>query len=169
MQNWVLFSLWLHLFILSGIISPLFSILEKHIGHILIWDVHLSLSYLFAFSYCLGGSQGKNTEMIYSGLSDLLYSLQLKMQRFVIFFASNSIQTAKTRPGANCGSDHELLITKFGLKLKKVGKTTRPFRYELSQIPYNYTVEVTNRFEGLDLVECLKNCGQTFVILYRRQ
>ena len=61
-----------------------------------------------------------------------------------------SIQSAKTRPGAYCGSDHELLITKFRLKLKKVGKTTRPFRYDLNQIPYDYTVEVRNRFKGLD-------------------
>ena len=59
----------------------------------------------------------------------------------------------KTRPGADCGSDHELLIAKFRLKLKKVGKTTRPFRYDLNQIPYNYTVEVTNRFKGLDLID----------------
>ena len=63
------------------------------------------------------------------------------------------IQSAKTRPGADCGSDHELLIAKFRLKLKNVGKTTRPFRYDLNQIPYDYTVEVTNRFEGLDLVD----------------
>ena len=55
------------------------------------------------------------------------------------------LQSAKTRPGADCGSDHELLTAKFRLKLKKVGKTTRPFRYDLNQIPYNYTVEVTNR------------------------
>ena len=54
-------------------------------------------------------------------------------------------------------SDHELLIAKFRLKLKKVGKTTGPFRYDLNQIPYDYTVEVTNRFKGLDLIECLKN------------
>ena len=59
----------------------------------------------------------------------------------------------KTRPGDDCGSDHELLLAKFRLKLKKVGKTTRPFRYNLNQIPYNYTVEVTNRFKGLDQVE----------------
>ena len=63
----------------------------------------------------------------------------------------SSIQSAKTRPGADCGSDHELLIAKFRLKLKKVGKTTRPFRYDLNQIPYVYTVEVRNRFKGLDL------------------
>jgi len=58
---------------------------------------------------------------------------------------------AKTRLGADCGSDHELLIAKFRLKVKKVGKTTKPFRYDVNQIPYNYTVEVTNRFKGLDL------------------
>ena len=61
--------------------------------------------------------------------------------------------TAKIRLGADCGSDHELLKGKFRLKLKKVGKTIRPFRYDLNQIPYNYTVEVTNRFKGLDLID----------------
>ena len=65
----------------------------------------------------------------------------------------SSIQSAKTRPGADCGSDHELLIAKFSLKLKKLGKTTRPFRYDLNQIPYDYTVEVRNRFKGLDLID----------------
>ena len=65
----------------------------------------------------------------------------------------SSIQSAKTRLGADCGSDHELLIGKFRLKLKKVGKTTRPSRYDLNQIPYDYTVEVTNRFKGLDLID----------------
>ena len=63
------------------------------------------------------------------------------------------MQSAKTRPGADCGSDHELLIVIFRLKLKKVGKTTRPFRYDLNQIPYDYTVEVANRFKGLDLID----------------
>ena len=71
----------------------------------------------------------------------------------------SSIQSAKTRPGPDYGSDHELLIAKFRLKLKKIGKTTRPFRDDLSQIPYDYTVEVRNRFKGLDLIECLKNYG----------
>ena len=71
--------------------------------------------------------------------------------------------------GADCGSGHELLIVKFRLKSNKVGKTTRPFRYDLNQIPYDYTVEVRNRFKGLDLIECLKNYGQRFVTLYRRQ
>ena len=65
----------------------------------------------------------------------------------------SSIQSANTRPGADCGSYHELLIAKFTLKLKKGGKTTRPFRYDLNQIPYDYTVEVTNRFKRLDLRE----------------
>ena len=65
----------------------------------------------------------------------------------------SSIQSAKTRPGANCGSDNELLNTKFRLKLKNVGKTARPFRYDLNQIPYDYTVEVRNRFKGLDLID----------------
>ena len=60
---------------------------------------------------------------------------------------------AKTRLGGYCGLDHELLIAKFRLKLKKVGKTTRPFRYDLNQIPYDYTVEVTNRFKALDLID----------------
>ena len=65
----------------------------------------------------------------------------------------SSIDSAKTRPGADCGSDHELLIVKFKFKLKKVGKTTRPCRYDLNQIPYDYTVRVTNRVKGLDLTD----------------
>ena len=74
----------------------------------------------------------------------------------IIFFAAkecrwrSSIQSAKTRPGAEYGSDHELLIAKFRLKLKK---TTRPFRYDLNKIPYDYTVEARNRFKGLDLID----------------
>ena len=70
---------------------------------------------------------------------------------------------SKNRPEADCGSDHELLIAKFRLKLKKVGKTIRPFRYDLNQIPYDYTLEVRNRFKGLDLIEYLKNYGSRFV------
>ena len=65
----------------------------------------------------------------------------------------SSIQSAKTRPGADCVSVHELLISKFRLKLKKVGKTTRPFRYDVNQIPYDYMVEMRNRFKGLDLID----------------
>ena len=76
---------------------------------------------------------------------------------------------SKTRPGADCGSNHELLIAKFSFKLKKVGKTTRLFRYDLNQIPYDYTVGVRNRVKGLDLIEYLKNYGQRFMTLYRRQ
>ena len=75
----------------------------------------------------------------------------------------------KTRPGVDCGSDHEPLIAKFRLKLKKVEKNTRPFRYDLNQIPYDYTVEVRNRFKGLDLIECLINYGLRFMTLYRGQ
>ena len=96
------------------------------------------MSYVFTFSYCSWGFQGKNTEVF-------CYSL-LQWTTF----CENPDQT---RLGANCGSDHELLIAKFRLKSKKVGKTTRPFRYDLNQIPYDHTVEVTNRFKGLDLVE----------------
>ena len=77
--------------------------------------------------------------------------------RLIIFFAVKDgdalYSEQKRRPGADCGSDHELLIAKFRLKLKKVEKTTRTFRYELNQIPYDYTVEVTNRFKGLDLID----------------
>ena len=77
--------------------------------------------------------------------------------RLIIFFVAkakrSSLQSAKTRPGADCGLDHEFLTAKFRLKLKKVGKTTRPFRYDLNQIPYDYTVEVRNRFKGLDLID----------------
>ena len=78
--------------------------------------------------------------------------------RLTTFFAAKdgealSIQSAKTRPGGDCGSDHELLIAKCRLKLKKVGKTTRSSSYDLNQIPYDYAVEVTNRFKGLDLID----------------
>ena len=71
----------------------------------------------------------------------------------------------KIRLITDCGSDHELLIAYFRLKLKKVGKTTRPFRYDLNQISYDHTVKVRNRFKGLDVIECLKNYGQRFVTL----
>ena len=82
----------------------------------------------------------------------------------------SSIQSAKTRLGADCDSDHELFIAKFRLKLKKVGKTTRPFRYDLNQIPYDYTVEVRNRFKGLDLIDRVpENYGWRFMTLYSRQ
>ena len=80
----------------------------------------------------------------------------------------SSIKSTKARPGADYCSDHELLIAKFRLKLKKVGKTTRSFRYDLNQVPYDYTVEVRNRFKGLDLIECLMNYGMRFMTLYRK-
>ena len=75
--------------------------------------------------------------------------------RLIIFFAAKdrvALYSQQTRPGADYGSDHELLTAKIRLKLKKVGKTTRPFRYDLNQIPYDYTVEGTNRAKGLDLI-----------------
>ena len=80
------------------------------------------------------------------------------------------MQSATTRLGGDCGSDHEFLIAKFRLTLKKVGETTGPFRYDLNQIPYDYTVEVRNRFKGLDLVDRVPNeLWKRFVTLYRRQ
>ena len=81
----------------------------------------------------------------------------------------SSIQSAKTKPGVDCGLEHEVLIAKFRLKLKKVGKTTEPFRYDLNQIPYDHSVEVRNRFKGSDLIECLMNYGWVFMTLYRRE
>ena len=93
--------------------------------------------------------------------SDWLYSLQPKMEKLYT--------VSKKRPGADCASYHELLIAKLKLKLKKVGKTTRPFRYDWNPIPYDYTVEVRNRFKELDLIECLKNYGWRFMTLNRRQ
>ena len=79
------------------------------------------------------------------------------------------MQSTKVRLGADCGSDHELLIAQFRFKLKKVGITTRPFRYNLNQIPYDYAVEVTNKYKGLDLIEFVKRYGWRFVTWYRRQ
>ena len=84
----------------------------------------------------------------------------------IIFFATEdgkALYSQQKQDQELTGSVHEILIAKFRLKLKKVGKTTRPFRYDLNHIPSNYTVEVTNRFKGLDLIECLKNYGERFV------
>ena len=93
--------------------------------------------------------------------------------RLIIFSAAKDGEALysqqKNRPGADCGSDHELLTAKFRFKLKKVGETTRPFRYDLNQISYDYTVDLRNRFKGLDLTECLMNYGWRFVTMYRRQ
>ena len=91
--------------------------------------------------------------------------------RLIILFVAEDRKALynQQKQDLSCGSDHELLIAKFSLKLKKVGKSTRPFRFDLNQIPYDYTVEVTNRFKGLDLIECLKNYGWRFLTLYRSQ
>ena len=91
--------------------------------------------------------------------------------RLIIFFAAKdgeALYSQQKQDWEQTGSDHELPITKFRLKLKKVGETTKPFRYDINQIPYDYTVEVRKRFKGLDLIECLKNYGWRFVTLYRR-
>ena len=92
--------------------------------------------------------------------------------RLIIFFASKdgeALYSQQKQSRTDCGSDHELLIAKFKLKLKKVGKNTRPLICDLNQIPYDYIVDMTNRFKGLDLIECLKNYGWRFMTLYRRQ
>ena len=93
--------------------------------------------------------------------------------RLSIFFAAEDGEALcsqqNTRQGADCGSAHKLLIEKLRLQLMKAGKNTRSCRYDVSQIRYDYTVEVTNRYKGLDLIECLKNYGWRFVALYRRQ
>ena len=81
----------------------------------------------------------------------------------------NPINSTKTRPGVDCGSNHELLIVKFRIKFDKVGKTTRTYKYDLNKIPYDYTVEMTNRFKRVDLVDCLKDYRQKFITFYRRK
>ena len=91
----------------------------------------------------------------------------------MVFFSDKNREALysqqKKRPGTDCGSDHELLIGTFKLKLKRVGKTIRPYGYDLNQIPYDYSVEVMDRFKRLNLVESLKNYGYRFLTLYRRQ
>ena len=93
--------------------------------------------------------------------------------RLIIFYAAEDGEALYSQQKQNqeliLNSNHELLIAKFRLKLKKLGKTTGPFRYDVNQIIYNYTVEGTDRFKGLDLIEYLKNYGWRFVTLYRRQ
>ena len=123
----------------------------------------------------LDGLPWKRTEIILSFLrlhpSTTFWTLLLTMRRLYTWTSPDgqhqnqidyilcsqrwrsSIESAKTRPGADCGADHELLITNIRLKLKKVGKTAKPLRYDLNQIPYDYTVEVRNRFKGLDLLD----------------
>ena len=99
--------------------------------------------------HCLPTTQEMTLHMDITRLSILksgwLYSFSWRWR--------SSIQSAKTRPGSDCGSDHELIIAKFRLKLKKVGKTARPFKYDQNQIPYDYRLEVTNRFKRLDPIE----------------
>ena len=92
--------------------------------------------------------------------------------RLIIFFAAKGGEapySVQKQDGELTGSDHEFLIAKFRLQLKKVGKTTRQVKYDLNQIPDDYTVEVRNRFKGLDLIECPMIYGQRFMTLYRRQ
>ena len=94
--------------------------------------------------------------------------------RLIIFFAAKDGEALYNQQNQDweltvAHSDHEILIAKFRYILKKVGKTTRPFRHDLNQIPYDYTQEMKNRFKGLDLIECLKNYGLRFMTLYRRQ
>ena len=92
--------------------------------------------------------------------------------RFIIFFAAKDGETLYSQQKQDQGLTVAQImnsIAKFRIKLKKVRKTTRPFRYDLNQIPYDYTLKVTNRFKGLDLIECLKNYGYRFMTLYRRQ
>ena len=89
--------------------------------------------------------------------------------RLIILFATKHGKALYSQQKQDRGSDHELLIVKFRPKLKKVTKTARPFMYDLNQIPYDYTVEVRNRFNGLDLIECLMNYGWKFMSSYRRQ
>ena len=93
--------------------------------------------------------------------SDWLYSLKPKMEKLYT--------VSKNKTGSWLWLISQTFIVKFRLKLKKVGKTTRTFIYDLNQVCYNYTVKVTDRFKGLHLTECLKNCGQRFVTWYRRQ
>ena len=93
--------------------------------------------------------------------------------RLIIFFAAKNgkaLYSQQKQPGADCGSDHALLIAKFRLKLEKAGKTTRPFRYDLNQIPYDYTVEVRNKIQEITSEkQCQKNYGWRFITLYKRQ
>ena len=92
--------------------------------------------------------------------------------RLIKFFAAKdgeALYSLQKQDWELTGSDHELLTAKFRLKLKNVRKTTRPFRYNVNQIPYDYTVQVTNRLNGLDVIECLKNYAWRFVTLYRRR
>ena len=98
-----------------------------------------------------------------------MVNTKIKLTIFIAEEDGEALYSQQKQDRELTGSGHELLIVKFRLKLKKVGKTTRPLIYDLNQIPYKYTVEVSNRFKGLDLIECLKNNGWRFMTLYRRQ
>ena len=164
-HNWVLLLLWLRLFILSGFISPLISssILGTYQPGEFIFQCPIFLPFhtvhgvltariqkWFAIPFSSGPHFVRRLSTWTSPDSQQQNKIDyiLCSQRWTSF-----IQSTKIRPGADCGSDHELLIAKFRLKLKKVGKTIRPFRYDLNQIPNDYTVEVRNRFKGLDLID----------------
>ena len=99
-----------------------------------------------------------------------MVNIKIKLTIFFVAEDGEVLNSQKKQEEADCGSDHELFMAKSRLKLKKVGKTTRPLRYDLKQIPYGYTLQVTNIFKGLDLIDRVpENCGWRFIILYRRQ
>ena len=112
--------------------------------------------------YTVSNGEGNGTPFQYSCLENpmdggtwwaAVHGVPESQTRLKRLCSSSSIQSAKTRPGAECSSDHQLLIAKFRLKLKKAEKISRPFRYDLNQIPYGYTIEVKSRFKGLDLID----------------
>ena len=120
---------------------------------------------------CTGHSKhslASNTRKDYNHVHHQMLNTKI---RLIIFFAAEdgeALYSQQKQDQELTVSDHELLIAKFRLKLKKVGKTTKSFRYDLNQIPYDYTAEMTNRFKGLDMIECLKNYEWRFLTLYRR-
>ena len=135
-----------------------------------LWLIWVQVA-LLVLSLSLKWEDNKSADLIewLWWLNDLIYIKHIYIYILYSQRWRSSIQLAKAIPGADCSSDHELLIAKFRLKLKKRGKTTRPFRYDLNEILYNYTVEGTDRFKGLDLIECLKNCGRRFMTMHKRQ
>ena len=142
--------------------------------------VHLPMKAVpWANSVTAQGAHGETTmSPDTSHISGLSLTIPSEVEQFAWWYSLTSFCRSRSivnnffrfcRITSTRGSDHELLIAKFRLKLKKVGETARPFRYDLNQMPYDYTVEVRNRFKGLDLIECLMNYGRRFVTLYRRQ
>ena len=158
-HNWVLFLLWLHPFILSGVISPLIS--SSILGTY--QPGEFLFQYPIAFSYCSWGSQGKNTEVACHPLLQWTTFYQTSPPwpahlgwphtAWLSFIELDKAVVRVIRLTSFLWLWFHLLIAKFRLKLKKQGETTRPFRYDLNQIPYDYTVEVRNRFKGLDLID----------------